>query len=131
MSLDRVFLLMCFSNGNILGYSPSPPLVSIEPRFVEVQPGQGVEIRCTATGHPQPTIQWTSSRDGAVLNIVVFIKKYILIYFSQQVSTSDGVLKIASVRKSDEGEYVCTADNPSGTSTGRATIFVRTGFIIL
>lgn len=44
-----------------------------------------------------------------------------------QVATSDGVLKIASVRKADEGEYICTADNPSGTSTGRVTIFVRSG----
>ena len=35
------------------------------------------------------------------------------------------MLKIASVRKSDEGEYTCSASNPSGVTSGRVTIYVR------
>ncbi|KAI9555097.1 hypothetical protein GHT06_017612 [Daphnia sinensis] len=93
---------------NVGGQSPSPPLVSVEPRYVEAQLGQSIDVRCTAQGYPTPTIQWLSAREILV-------------------PTTDGVLKIASVRKSDEGEYTCTASNPSGTSTGRVNIFVRSG----
>ncbi|KZS20079.1 putative Basement membrane-specific heparan sulfate proteoglycan core protein [Daphnia magna] len=93
---------------NVGGQSPSPPLVSVEPRYVEAQLGQSIDVRCTAQGYPTPSIQWLSAREILV-------------------PTTDGVLKIASVRKSDEGEYTCTASNPSGTSTGRVNIFVRSG----
>ncbi|XP_046437149.1 basement membrane-specific heparan sulfate proteoglycan core protein-like isoform X37 [Daphnia pulex] len=91
---------------NVGGQSPSPPLVSVEPRYIEATLGQSIDVRCTAQGFPVPSIQWLSARE-------IF------------VPTTDGVLKIASVRKSDEGEYTCTATNPSGTSTGRVNIFVR------
>jgi len=38
---------------------------------------------------------------------------------------SDGVLKISSVRREDEGEYVCVAKNSEGSSSGRLNILVR------
>ena len=38
---------------------------------------------------------------------------------------SDGVLKISSVHREDEGEYVCVAKNSEGSSSGRLNILVR------
>lgn len=35
------------------------PVVSIHPPQLTVQPGQLAEFRCSATGHPQPTLEWT------------------------------------------------------------------------
>lgn len=90
-------------------------------------------MRCTAQGFPEPSIQWLSAREILVGYIFVIYIRYdleLITHFKNQylqVPTTDGVLKIASVRKSDEGEYTCTASNPSGTSTGRVNIFVRTG----
>ena len=42
---------------------------------------------------------------------------------------SDGVLKISSVRKEDEGEYVCIARNSEGSSSGRLPILVRGNYL--
>lgn len=39
--------------------TPSAPLVSIHPPQLTVQPGQLAEFRCSATGHPTPTLEWT------------------------------------------------------------------------
>lgn len=91
-----------------LGEDPSPPQVMIEPRFVEVDIGQNVEVRCLAAGNPSPSIRWLTTHDVLI-------------------PTQGGVLKIASVRKSDEGEYTCVATNPSGSNSGSLTIMVRVG----
>lgn len=39
--------------------TPSAPVVSIHPPQLTVQPGQLAEFRCSATGHPTPTLEWT------------------------------------------------------------------------
>lgn len=127
--LNNLRFVSYFSNG-ISGQSPSPPLVSVEPRYVEAQLGQSIDVRCTAQGFPTPSIQWLSAREILVScenNHIIIGVIHSLFQLFAQVPTSDGVLKIASVRKSDEGEYTCTASNPSGTSTGRVNIFVRSG----
>ncbi len=52
------------------GQSPSPPLVSVEPRYVEAQLGQSIDVRCTAQGFPAPSIQWLSAREILVTILV-------------------------------------------------------------
>ena len=90
------------------GQGPAAPQASVEPDYVEAELGQSLQVQCSAQGNPAPTIQWYSIRQTLI-------------------TTSDGVLKFSSVRKSDQGEYTCTATNPSGTSTARVTIVVRSG----
>lgn len=41
-----------------IGFVPSPPLVSIEPRYVEAIVGQNLDVRCSAEGNPPPVIDW-------------------------------------------------------------------------
>ena len=81
--------------------------MSVEPGFVEAEIGQSLEVSCNADGNPRPTIVWSKRQ--------------------QIISTSDGILKFSSVTQADQGEYICQATNPSGTSTKRVTIYVQQG----
>lgn len=88
------------------------PSVSILPRSKTVRVGESVEIRCEASGIPAPQIVWTSGgRGGSSL--------------PPHVRGDSGLLRIASVRKSDEGEYICTARNSLGSDTQRAILYVQ------
>ena len=91
------------------GQSPAAPQVTIERgSYVEAEIGQSLEVRCTAEGNPRPAVQWFKAHETVV-------------------TSPDGVLRFGSVTRSDEGEYTCSASNPSGTNTARVNIFVRTG----
>ena len=76
--------------------------------YVEAEIGKSLEVRCTAEGNPRPAVQWFKAHETVV-------------------TSPDGVLRFGSVTRSDEGEYTCSASNPSGTNTARVNIFVRTG----
>ena len=49
---------LCVIHCLCLGFVPSPPLVNIEPRYVEAIVGQNVDVRCSAEGNPPPRIEW-------------------------------------------------------------------------
>lgn len=66
------------------------------------------ELRCTATGYPEPTIEWRRL-DG---------------YLSNDVVNRDGYLRFNSLRKEDEGSYQCIAINEAGQSDVIVPIYV-------
>lgn len=92
------------------------PTVRIEPRFLEVFPGDRVEFRCLATGIPEPTLEWVGGRNGRL---------------GPHTSFRNGVFSIPAVRKSDEAEYRCIAKNRAGMAEVRTIIYVRGGLLTL
>ncbi|XP_076457798.1 roundabout homolog 2-like isoform X2 [Babylonia areolata] len=77
-----------------------------------------VELKCSATGDPRPTIQWQ--------------KEYGRIPFGRARQLDDGTLWIEKVEVSDDGVYVCIAENTAGTvkAVGRLTIHTMPSFLI-
>ncbi|GAB6018614.1 hypothetical protein CHUAL_000299 [Chamberlinius hualienensis] len=91
--------------------SPSgPPIVRIDQPSIEVSVGQFAEFRCHAEGYPRPTITWTRSHSSPL---------------NPHSTVDDGVLRILSVSKFDEGDYYCSASNSLGEHQARAVLFVK------
>ena len=86
------------------------PTARIEPRFLEVDEGDSIEFDCMVEGSPAPTIRWNRGADGPL---------------PDHATVQNGVFRIASIRKSDEAEYYCTATNAAGTASVRTIIYVR------
>ncbi|XP_073512146.1 basement membrane-specific heparan sulfate proteoglycan core protein isoform X5 [Phyllobates terribilis] len=100
----------------IEGHRPSgaglPPVAVIEPRQLSVQQGQPAEFRCTATGTPTPTVEWTGGHNGGI---------------SSRASVHRGVLRFSSTQLSDEGHYTCRVHNSFGQHVARADLRVHSG----
>ena len=64
--------------------------------------GASVELECTATGDPQPKIEW--SRDSIPIH-----------YSVQYVLKEDGSLLLPNVTANQSGYYKCQASNYAGT----------------
>ncbi|KAL8616173.1 hypothetical protein ACOMHN_066659 [Nucella lapillus] len=77
-----------------------------------------VELKCSATGDPRPTIQWQ--------------KEYGRIPFGRARQLDDGTLWIEKVQVTDDGVYVCIAENTAGTvkAVGRLTVHTMPSFLI-
>ncbi|XP_073426230.1 basement membrane-specific heparan sulfate proteoglycan core protein isoform X4 [Dendrobates tinctorius] len=100
----------------IEGHRPSgaglPPVAVIEPRQLSVQQGQPAEFRCTATGNPTPTVEWTGGQNGGI---------------SSRASVHQGVLRFSSTQLSDEGHYTCHVHNSFGQHVAVADLRVHSG----
>lgn len=72
--------------------------------------GEPVEIKCTATGNPAPTLRWNSASREPL---------------SPDVTFYDGVVYIPRVRLADAGNYICTASNVAGQDSQEAMLVVR------
>lgn len=90
--------------------SQEGPRVTIDPRFQTVNVGDAVQFTCSATGSPPPLLEWTGGRGGQL---------------PEGSSFSNGVFRIPSARRTHEGEYYCTATNPSGREQVRTILFVK------
>uniref|UniRef100_A0A4W3GQQ4 Heparan sulfate proteoglycan 2 n=1 Tax=Callorhinchus milii TaxID=7868 RepID=A0A4W3GQQ4_CALMI len=90
--------------------APSAPVAAIEPQILTVKQGQTAELRCTATGNPPPTLQWSGGQ-GSVI--------------SPNAVVRGGLLRIAAVERSDEAVYFCQARNSAGEHTARTIIYVQ------
>lgn len=77
----------------------SPVSVQIGTR-VTVLSGVRLEITCTASGIPEPSIFWL--RQGKQID------------FSERFSVHNGTLVVRAIRRSDEGSFTCTANNTIG-----------------
>eukprot|EP00062_Callorhinchus_milii_P012745 gi/632960275/ref/XP_007896099.1/ PREDICTED: basement membrane-specific heparan sulfate proteoglycan core protein [Callorhinchus milii] len=96
--------------GHRLSTAPSAPVAAIEPQILTVKQGQTAELRCTATGNPPPTLQWSGGQ-GSVI--------------SPNAVVRGGLLRIAAVERSDEAVYFCQARNSAGEHTARTIIYVQ------
>ncbi|XP_053308483.1 basement membrane-specific heparan sulfate proteoglycan core protein [Spea bombifrons] len=98
------------------GHRPSGagvhPSAFIEPRQLTVQRGQPAEFRCTATGNPTPTLEWTGGPNGAL---------------SSRAIIQGGILRFTSTEPSDEGQYTCHARNSAGQHLARADLRIHSG----
>ncbi|XP_060793461.1 basement membrane-specific heparan sulfate proteoglycan core protein isoform X3 [Neoarius graeffei] len=86
------------------------PTVTIHPPVITIQRGQHAEFRCTATGNPTPSVEWTGGPGNRISSSAVI---------------RGGVLTFPSVQRSDEGDYTCRAVNTHGEHTARAVLYVH------
>ncbi|CAK6440721.1 unnamed protein product [Pipistrellus nathusii] len=92
--------------------TPSAPMVSIHPPQLTVQPGQMAEFRCSATGHPTPTLEWTGGPGGQL---------------PQKAQVHGGILRLPAVEPSDQAQYLCYARSSAGQHVARAVLHVHGG----
>uniref|UniRef100_A0A8C7EWG4 Heparan sulfate proteoglycan 2 n=1 Tax=Neovison vison TaxID=452646 RepID=A0A8C7EWG4_NEOVI len=90
--------------------TPSAPVVSIHPPQLTVQPGQMAEFRCSATGNPAPTLDWTGGPGGQL---------------PQKAQIHGGILRLPAVEPSDQAQYLCRARNSAGQHVARAVLHVH------
>ena len=81
------------------------PILEHCARSVVVEEGRAVELKCYASGYPQPKIYWRR-QDNAILPTNTSIKE-------------GNVLKFPSVKKEHRGTYFCVATNVVGTGARR------------
>ncbi|XP_066493850.1 basement membrane-specific heparan sulfate proteoglycan core protein isoform X4 [Tiliqua scincoides] len=100
------------------GHRPSapaiPPMATIEPPQLSVQPGQPAEFRCVATGSPQPTVEWIGGQGGVI---------------SPKAIVQGGVLRFLAVEPSDESQYLCRVRNSAGQHLARAFLQVHSASV--
>ncbi|XP_039710566.1 basement membrane-specific heparan sulfate proteoglycan core protein isoform X7 [Pteropus medius] len=92
--------------------TPSAPIVSIHPPQLTVQPGQMAEFRCSATGNPMPTLEWTGGPGGQL---------------PQKAQIHRNILRLPAIEPSDQGQYLCQAHNGVGQHVARAVLHVHGG----
>ncbi|XP_036888875.1 basement membrane-specific heparan sulfate proteoglycan core protein isoform X11 [Sturnira hondurensis] len=92
--------------------TPSAPVVSIHPPQLTVQPGQQAEFRCSATGHPTPTLEWTGGPGGQL---------------PPKAQIHGGILRLPAVEPSDQAQYLCRAHSSAGQHVARAVLHVHGG----
>lgn len=67
-------LVLCEINWSLLAVAAevSKPTVTIHPAVLTVQQGQHAEFRCTATGSPAPSFEWTGKVEPNVKNPQIY-----------------------------------------------------------
>ncbi|XP_048206407.1 basement membrane-specific heparan sulfate proteoglycan core protein isoform X3 [Perognathus longimembris pacificus] len=90
----------------------SAPVVSINPPQLTVQPGQLAEFRCSATGNPPPTLEWSGGPGGRL---------------PQKAQIHGGILRLPAVEPSDQSQYLCRAHSSAGQHVARALLQVQGG----
>nr|XP_054952810.1 basement membrane-specific heparan sulfate proteoglycan core protein isoform X2 [Pan paniscus] len=90
----------------------SAPVVSIHPPQLTVQPGQLAEFRCSATGSPTPTLEWTGGPGGQL---------------PAKAQIHGGILRLPAVEPTDQAQYLCRAHSSAGQQVARAVLHVHGG----
>lgn len=89
------------------------PQISVYPSTVDVEEFTPVEVVCSAlSGYPEPQIIWERLDDKP---------------FTSNAYHRDGVLRISSASKADEGSYRCVGINSVGDHDQIIQIYVREG----
>ncbi|NXO39218.1 HMCN1 protein, partial [Locustella ochotensis] len=99
----------------------SPPVFTQEPGDESADLGSNVTLLCYVQGYPEPRVTWRRL-DGAPL----FSRPYAL-SSSSQLRT--GALAIHNLWVSDEGTYVCEAENQFGRIQSRPATVTVTGLV--
>lgn len=87
------------------------PQVVLSKTAVDVSEGQPIEVSCTASGDPEPSLSW-ERLDGAL---------------SPTIYRQGGILRIASAQQSHSGQYRCVGVNSVGEHDQILQIIVRDG----
>uniref|UniRef100_A0A8I6ASH2 Basement membrane-specific heparan sulfate proteoglycan core protein n=1 Tax=Rattus norvegicus TaxID=10116 RepID=A0A8I6ASH2_RAT len=96
-----------------------PPTVSVLPEGpVHVKMGKDITLECVSSGEPRSSPRWTR------LGIPVKLEPRMF-----GLMNSHAMLKIASVKPSDAGTYVCQAQNALGTAQKQVELIVDTGTV--
>lgn len=82
------------------------------PDYVTAHVGDLVEIHCTATGSPEPRIEWTRGPAGDLPSDAV---------------VDNGVLRFHVASREQQGVYECTATNEAGSSPVTVFLAVEEG----
>lgn len=86
------------------------PSISVYPSTtIEALEGSEINVQCSARGYPLPEIGWQRVSGQ----------------FTDEVDFDGGNMRIVRARKSDEGEYECSATNNAGQVREIVTIHVR------
>ncbi|NXB77102.1 HMCN1 protein, partial [Donacobius atricapilla] len=99
----------------------SPPIFMQEPGDAAADLGSNVTLLCYVQGYPEPRVTWRRL-DGAPL----FSRPFAL-SSSSQLRT--GALAIQNLWVSDEGSYVCEAENQFGRIQSRPATVTVTGLV--
>lgn len=99
-----------YANSFISTEQPATPTVRISPQVVNTDEGSYAEVICDAAGTPTPQIYWQRADGGR---------------FPDGVHPIGRELRFSAIRKSDEGQYHCTAQNTHGSAFETVTIYVR------
>ncbi|GFO48636.1 hemicentin-1 [Plakobranchus ocellatus] len=96
----------------------SAPVFDTQPQSMTVREGERLNLACTASGNPQPSISWTLPDNSS--------------YVYQEGETGDqeisvledGQLIIRYVARDNHGIFICSASNMLGTATVSVTVAV-------
>jgi hypothetical protein len=92
--------ILCF----FLFFSIAPPFFSRTTSNLTTYDGASVELECTATGDPEPKIEW-------------FRDSFPIHYNMHYILKEDGSLLLPHVAANQSGYYTCQAKNYAGTET--------------
>ncbi|XP_035221085.1 Down syndrome cell adhesion molecule-like protein Dscam2 isoform X1 [Stegodyphus dumicola] len=84
-----------------------PPKWITQPRDTSLNSGENVSLECSASGHPLPNITWKKSLEGNQ-ELYEFVQ-------TQKQMPGKSILEIKQASTSDEGFYICMADNGIAT----------------
>ncbi|XP_038613568.1 hemicentin-1 [Tachyglossus aculeatus] len=98
----------------------SPPVFTQEPNDVSVEIGSNLTLPCSAHGYPEPKIKWRR-----LDNTPLFSRPFAVSSISQLTT---GALSFTNLWATDEGTYLCEAENQFGKIQIQATIKV-TGLV--
>lgn len=90
------------------------PFFNVEPQDVVALLGKRVVFQCSVDGEPIPHVLW--SREDGKMPI-------------GRATIHDKSLQIDNVQTSDEGIYICAAENVVGSITAKASLVVNCKFL--
>lgn len=96
----------------------APPLLSRRMSNLTTYDGAHVELECTATGEPEPKMEWF--RDGTRIQ-----------YNMQYILKEDGSLLLPHVAANQSGYYTCQASNYAGNDIHSFWVTVVSKFRIV
>uniref|UniRef100_A0A8C3J6R6 Hemicentin-1 n=1 Tax=Calidris pygmaea TaxID=425635 RepID=A0A8C3J6R6_9CHAR len=99
----------------------SPPVFTQEPSDESADIGSNITLPCYVQGYPEPKVKWRR-RNGASL----FSRPFAISSISQ---LRTGALSINNLWVSDEGTYICEAENQFGRIQSRPATITVTGLV--
>ena len=115
-------------NTIILNISQQSPEIRRKPRPKSAKSEQDIQFRCLVSGYPEPSIRWLHN-GSPIIQEKDGNTRFKTTSFVSSTSLISASLKIKNVKKSDEGEYTCLAQNDMGKDRGKEIATKITKFI--